>query len=406
MPIWRSARKPGPRTVAQGGALRPRGGARPRHATGRGRRRRSAASRRSGKPSARCAAPSRRRSGSASARACDTFFDRYKRRDEIELEASRRSARRSSPSSNRWRCRSQRRRRKPRAGGDGRHRPAGAVAVRQRGAARARPVAPHPLEPVLARRSPGRRPAERPVHGRARAAGGRLSGGVPRHRARHRGQPAEDGEALREGRGLPRRAPRRRPIRRRRWPRCCARRSRRTRSAGAPAKRHGGARWGRRSAARRRPGAASGRQAGEAGRELGERFHRACSRFFEQYRRQVPQHATQAQPSRSRSAAARWRRASREAASCASGCDTCSCELHLLVTAPLVLIAFDVDAFALIFPPFQRHAVNSRPAQFARETQNLLEEASQCRQGRPAKIGDRAKVLDFTGRQHPHSRLA
>ncbi len=32
---------------------------------------------------------------------------------------------------------------------------------------------------------------------------------------------------------------------------------------------------------------------GENGRELGDRFHRACSRFFEQYRRRVPQQAQQ-----------------------------------------------------------------------------------------------------------------
>ncbi len=37
---------------------------------------------------------------------------------------------------------------------------------------------------------------------------------------------------------------------------------------------------------------------GEAGRQLGERFHRACSRFFEQYRRQVPQNAPQPQRGR------------------------------------------------------------------------------------------------------------
>ncbi len=38
-----------------------------------------------------------------------------------------------------------------------------------------------------------------------------------------------------------------------------------------------------------------GPASGEAGRQLGERFHRACSRFFEQYRRQVPQTAPQPQ---------------------------------------------------------------------------------------------------------------
>jgi hypothetical protein len=34
---------------------------------------------------------------------------------------------------------------------------------------------------------------------------------------------------------------------------------------------------------------------GDAGRQLGERFHRACSRFFEQFRRHVPQNAPQPQ---------------------------------------------------------------------------------------------------------------
>lgn len=37
---------------------------------------------------------------------------------------------------------------------------------------------------------------------------------------------------------------------------------------------------------------------GEAGRQLGERFHRACSRFFDQYRRHVPQNAPQPQRGR------------------------------------------------------------------------------------------------------------
>ena len=51
------------------------------------RRRRCAACRRNGRTSVRCAAASRRRSGSASAPPRDTFFDRYKRRDEIEIES-------------------------------------------------------------------------------------------------------------------------------------------------------------------------------------------------------------------------------------------------------------------------------------------------------------------------------
>ena len=83
----------------EGSALRARRGARRRRGTGTGRPRRSAGCR----PTGRTIGPVRRNKSEAVWQrfrtACDTFFDRYKRRDEIELEVeagrSRRAGRRA-----------------------------------------------------------------------------------------------------------------------------------------------------------------------------------------------------------------------------------------------------------------------------------------------------------------------
>ena len=119
--------------------------------------------------------------------ACDTFFDRYKRRDEIELEAKQ---------ADREALVAELKALAPAA--------AAAEGERRRSAAappgdllervRSLRIA---LEPDDAGRPPGRGSAERPVRRRARAADRELPGRVPRHRARRRGQPAEDGEAVR-----------------------------------------------------------------------------------------------------------------------------------------------------------------------------------------------------------------
>ncbi len=121
--------------------------------------------------------------------ACDAFFDRYKRRDEIELEAKQ--ADREGPD-RRARCA------RPalapgRAGSDAGRPP------------RSRPRPAHALEPDLLGRPSGSRPAERALRGRPRARDGHAPGRVPRHGAGCRRQPAENGRAGRESRGLPRR---------------------------------------------------------------------------------------------------------------------------------------------------------------------------------------------------------
>ena len=71
---------------AQGRTLRDR----PRRSrirpSGRPPRRRSSSCRRSGKPSGRCARASPKPCGIVSARACDRFFDRYKHRDQLDLQ--------------------------------------------------------------------------------------------------------------------------------------------------------------------------------------------------------------------------------------------------------------------------------------------------------------------------------
>ena len=79
------------------------------------------------------------------------------------------------------------------------------------------------------------------------------------HRARRRGEPPEDGEALRPRRGFPDRRRARARRARRRSPKCCARRSPRTRSADARAKKRSGGRWPTKCARPRRRGAASAR---------------------------------------------------------------------------------------------------------------------------------------------------
>ena len=71
----------------EGSALRPRRGAGRIARLGARRRPRSAGCRPTGRPSDRFAAPSPRRSGSASGPPRIAFFDRYKRRDDIELES-------------------------------------------------------------------------------------------------------------------------------------------------------------------------------------------------------------------------------------------------------------------------------------------------------------------------------
>ena len=139
--------------------------------------------------------------------ACDTFFDRYKRRDQIELEA--RQADREGLVAELESL-------VPVAATEATEVQAGDAAAaaepelrrdggRLRRVARTGAVAPEPVEPVDAGRPPGRRSAERALHGRARTAAGGLPRRVPRDRTRHRSQSPEDGEALRTRRRLPER---------------------------------------------------------------------------------------------------------------------------------------------------------------------------------------------------------
>ena len=87
MPISRCGRRRGrpTRRARRHSAPAPRSShSRP---TGTGRQPKFDGCRRTGRTSGRCAAPGPRRSGSVSGSPCDTFFDRYKRRDEIDLES-------------------------------------------------------------------------------------------------------------------------------------------------------------------------------------------------------------------------------------------------------------------------------------------------------------------------------
>ncbi len=120
--------------------------------------------------------------------ACDTFFDRYKRRDEIELE-SKQADREAlvaelealAPAEGTAVA----------EGGDA------ATLLEQVRSLRSRwnqstPVVRQGADPLSAR-----------FVARARADAGGAPRRVPRHRARHRAEPAEDGEADRARRGLP-----------------------------------------------------------------------------------------------------------------------------------------------------------------------------------------------------------
>ena len=196
--------------------------------------------------------------------ACDTFFERYKRRDEIELEAKQADREALVVELEALAAPAQERRAHGRA--------------RRTLAARARETPPAPprvpdevpsdlLERVRSLRTrwnqtssggaAGRRSAERAIHRRAGAAPDRPPRRIQGHRARRRGEPAEDGEALRARRGLPGR--------------------RRARAGGlagagrnaargarlehdrrqAPARNRSGGRWPTKCARRRRRGAAS-----------------------------------------------------------------------------------------------------------------------------------------------------
>ena len=121
--------------------------------------------------------------------ACDTFFERYKRRDEIRArsQAGRPRRPRHRARNARGSCRGRR----------------GSGTRRAVGFARARPLAAHAVEPDVIPRAAGSRSAERALHRCARAP----HDGPPRciqgHRARRRGEPPEDGEALRPRRGIP-----------------------------------------------------------------------------------------------------------------------------------------------------------------------------------------------------------
>ena len=238
-------------------------------ASGNGRPARCGGSRPTGRRSDRCAAASRRRCGSASAR--------RPTRSSIATSAATRSssnrarpiAKGSSPSSRRCSPR-----KAPSAGPD----------LLETGA-----LAAHAVEPVHDRGPLGSRSAQRPVRQRHRTAADVVPRAVQGHGARRRGEPAADGEARDARRNARDRTPSRSRIRRRISRRGCARRSRRTRSAGAPAKNRSGAalaeevRQAQASFARLVP------VPGETGRQLADRFHKACNRFFDQYRRKVPQ---------------------------------------------------------------------------------------------------------------------
>ena len=137
--------------------------------------------------------------------ACDTFFDRYKRRDQIELEAkyADREAlvtgtRGPEPG------RPRRGRRHPRTGNGRRHRTGPAGRGRPRHAARAGPLLAQPLEPVIVGGAARSRPPQCALHAGPRTAHGGLPRGLPGHRTRRRREPAEDGKAGRKSRGLPR----------------------------------------------------------------------------------------------------------------------------------------------------------------------------------------------------------
>ena len=110
--------------------------------------------------------------------ACDTFFDRYKRRDEIELE---------SKQADREQLVAELEALSPAEGAHQRHRCVGA--------ARTGPVAAQPLERLDAGRAARRGSAQRAFRRRARARADDPSGRVQGHGARRRTEPPEDGKA-------------------------------------------------------------------------------------------------------------------------------------------------------------------------------------------------------------------
>ncbi len=222
--------------------------------------------------------------------ACDTFFDRYKRRDQIELE-TKQADREALVTELESLVVGER-----------------AEALQLQAPEMAGDIAPPPPDPVenaalleqvrsLRSRwnqsSTAVRQGADPLSGRFMSAlerlHGRLSGSVPRHGARRRREPAEDGEAVPARGGLPHRPRPRPPARRRRLRRCCAKRSPPTRSAAARARSRSGAAMADDVRSAQAAWSRLGPVPGDEGRQLGDRFHRACSRFFDQMRRHVPQ---------------------------------------------------------------------------------------------------------------------